>query len=1207
MISVTDILGLVRSGAKNLKGKGKDILEELRKKQEEERKRREKIRQVEEQKKEKEDKREKPKKSLKLPESGKFDKPVPLGERNFLGTGVGLRDINRELGLTTRKFLGEAAQDIPRSAVSLKFQAQKKFNELQPNKAQPTTFQPKTQAEQLLLGKRKIKPAGEEGKELLESFGAGKEKQEKFGAPTGIALAGLALTPGGAPKKVVKVAGTLKYLDDLAKQQKVARSVERAGVFKKITGTWAEFKKTIVDSAAPIEDALYPLPKQLGDTLTPHEQMNDSIGRVLRHRSLATQFTKDNGLERVIRDAPNLDYLNQYLIAKHTPDVATKTGRNVKKDAQLLKDLADEYEPFAQEVIQYGRKLLDKAVNDGLVNKKTANALKLKYPNYIPLNRIFSEIEKTVPQGVSGIANISKQTIIQKLKGSGRAIENPIDSMLNKTLDVFAQGERNKAGRLLARFGSTPNNSLGIKEVSKAGADNTFSVFQDGVKKTYSAPEDVASAAKLLDKQQLGAIGQIVALPVRIARVGITGINPSFLAGNLAKDQATAFINSSKPLRTSIANPEVFLRSAWNAIGRGKEYDNWIRAGGGGTVFDIARNAPTLTTKRLRSKRNPVSNVLYTVSHPKQLLRAVEDVVARGEEMTRLQQFIGTRESLLKEGKSMRDATILAAKQSREATVDFARSGDWGKVMNNTLLYFGSSIQGSRTLVRNLKTRPKATALKIGISTFTPMAAITAWNMKDEKRKAAYDDIQEWEKENNFIIVPPNPVKDDRGKWNVIKIPLSQEVASLADVVRKGIESLHGEDAPGFGDFAQAIIGSSTGLNVQSPNALIGQFTPQAVKPPIQSVINKDLFTGRDIVPKYIGGAESKYLPAEEQVRDDTSGTTRIVGKLLGVSPIKVEHALKTTAGEASLNVLNAIDSALAITGAIPEEQVGGRSIPESFARRFSEASGGELLSKQYDEVEPYKEAQAQETVKARKLSEEIYSKYETMPPDEFLQYKNELKKQGLYTKSIKTKVKNIRNKKKLTESERVIDSLSNKQKAQYILDKFYYVLPEEEWKPLYKDMKKSGLINDSVKKNMNNIFKEKKANEKISILDIGKVTAFGSPFWSPGLDIDLKIGDAIPSPVNGKITFIGKNGGFGNQVRVKGKDGNEYWLSHLSDSDVRLGDAVSKGQTIAMGGNSGRVIRGRGGDGSHLDITVKDKNGKLLSARQVYQLLSTV
>lgn len=129
---------------------------------------------------------------------------------------------------------------------------------------------------------------------------------------------------------------------------------------------------------------------------------------------------------------------------------------------------------------------------------------------------------------------------------------------------------------------------------------------------------------------------------------------------------------------------------------------------------------------------------------------------------------------------------------------------------------------------------------------------------------------------------------------------------------------------------------------------------------------------------------------------------------------------------------------------------------------------------------------------------------------------------------------------------------------------------------------------------------------QKVDYLsNFGKITGYGSPLWKPGLDVDLKKGDAVSSPKNGKVVFAGKNGGFGNQVVVEDIRGNRIMLSHLDGINVKVGDTVSAGQTVGLGGNTGSVISGKGGDGSHLDLTVKKKDGSYLTAEQAEKYVS--
>jgi murein DD-endopeptidase MepM/ murein hydrolase activator NlpD len=123
-------------------------------------------------------------------------------------------------------------------------------------------------------------------------------------------------------------------------------------------------------------------------------------------------------------------------------------------------------------------------------------------------------------------------------------------------------------------------------------------------------------------------------------------------------------------------------------------------------------------------------------------------------------------------------------------------------------------------------------------------------------------------------------------------------------------------------------------------------------------------------------------------------------------------------------------------------------------------------------------------------------------------------------------------------------------------------------------------------------------------VSSIGPVTAYGSydeegnEVWAPGLDIDLAVGDEIYSPVSGVVSDVldeSETGGFGNQVKVIDENGNELWFSHLQAAGVTVGQEIKAGQFLATGGNSGTVIPINGGDGSHLDLTIRSENGTMI------------
>lgn len=108
----------------------------------------------------------------------------------------------------------------------------------------------------------------------------------------------------------------------------------------------------------------------------------------------------------------------------------------------------------------------------------------------------------------------------------------------------------------------------------------------------------------------------------------------------------------------------------------------------------------------------------------------------------------------------------------------------------------------------------------------------------------------------------------------------------------------------------------------------------------------------------------------------------------------------------------------------------------------------------------------------------------------------------------------------------------------------------------------------------------------------------------TPGIDIDGITGDPIQSFVSGTVTQVATNGGYGNQVIITDKDGNEHMYSHLRDLDVpfSVGQKINAGDVVGFMGNSGTVFDLDGNrvdpsidqeTGSHLDYRVRSKDIK--------------
>lgn len=90
-----------------------------------------------------------------------------------------------------------------------------------------------------------------------------------------------------------------------------------------------------------------------------------------------------------------------------------------------------------------------------------------------------------------------------------------------------------------------------------------------------------------------------------------------------------------------------------------------------------------------------------------------------------------------------------------------------------------------------------------------------------------------------------------------------------------------------------------------------------------------------------------------------------------------------------------------------------------------------------------------------------------------------------------------------------------------------------------------------------------------------------GHAKFHAGVDVRMAYGQSVSSAATGRVSFSGSQGGYGLTVVVDHDNGMQTRYAHLSSTDVRAGDQVQRGQTIARAGSSGRAT------GPHLHVEV--------------------
>ena len=95
-----------------------------------------------------------------------------------------------------------------------------------------------------------------------------------------------------------------------------------------------------------------------------------------------------------------------------------------------------------------------------------------------------------------------------------------------------------------------------------------------------------------------------------------------------------------------------------------------------------------------------------------------------------------------------------------------------------------------------------------------------------------------------------------------------------------------------------------------------------------------------------------------------------------------------------------------------------------------------------------------------------------------------------------------------------------------------------------------------------------------------------GKKAFHQGIDFAGKKGSEIVAVASGVVTWSGKRDGFGYLVEVNHGNGLVTRYAHNQKNLVKVGDAVKKGQVIALMGSSGRAT------GPHVHFEVL-RNGR--------------
>jgi hypothetical protein len=560
--------------------------------------------------------------------------------------------------------------------------------------------------------------------------------------------------------------------------------------------------------------------------------------------------------------------------------------------------------------------LLDWVVRAGGLKPEAKQLMRDLNPIYLPFKRAFID-ESGLVTGIGGY--VDKGSSIKGIKGSGRPIINPLESMIAQARELIGKSQRIHIGKLFANLASEEgvggfivkvpapmtSTTFDAKQIegyieqvtgerwpvremddfltvftqdwSFKGKENIVSIWKDGKREFYEINPELYESFKGIDPLKLGPIGKVFAPFSRLLRLGATGLKASFgLVRNPFRDAFSYVVFSKRPNAT-IFDP---IKGLYKDITTKPGEVTWRFKKLGGALsgqigFDRASTMHSYD-EMLMANLGKKGKVLKVIKHPIDTLRDILSVTEMGPRSAELEANYKkyTSEEWQKSHPDWteEDAFVTAFNDAQDVTVNFTKSGKWAKQINEVTAFFNVAIRGPEKTYRSFKERPIATTVK-GILWLTLIAIGSWYKNKDEDW---YRNLPPAYKYNNLFF--------EVGE-NVFRLPIPFELGSIfMSVPQAALDAYKDQDLKwlnGLVDIAKS----------QIPDPI-----PSAFQPALDVATNKN-YLG---VP--IESEGMQYLYPTERKKDYTSSFAIAFSKGLDaigihLSPIQLDYLIDSYSG----------------------------------------------------------------------------------------------------------------------------------------------------------------------------------------------------------------------------------------------------------------------------------------------------------------------
>jgi len=599
-------------------------------------------------------------------------------------------------------------------------------------------------------------------------------------------------------------------------------------------------------------------------------------------------------------------------------------GYITEKQYKAIKELNENYVPYAREILDYESQLVKgKGKSSPLKKRKGDEQLRVLDPvkiiaeNTIKLIELaevnayrlkYLEFLKENPESFPGV---KKQTVGMKpIKVQRKELEKIIPKEI---LDGLSDSAISEMTLFRPRQANINKDSMLVR--TKEGKIEIWEVGEERV---------IASNATLY--KELDFLQRFAKPFVDITRIGVI-FAPIFIARNIIRDTLNAtivskvswipFVDSFVGL-VRIIRGDLLKDTKFADQYAVKLMERYEKSGGKqANILELDRSV----------RDTDIHSILWE-SPVKNKLRYIEDAIKASvrisEEMTRVGMFEKVEKLAIEKNLSPKQAMERGGFEAADL-LDYQRKGSTLSYFNSLIPFFNPTIQGMRKSVDVFIKNPK----KAMAGVFTAVVLPTLLEQILYRNDPDYQQQDRQIKRNNWYI-KINGI----GYW----IPKGYDLSVIfSEFTVSAIDLIANDDGKKWNNFVAEYLKDSASRVITFP---------QFAKPFAEIILNKNLFTGNDIINPYL----DRNVNDAYQAQPNTSETMKFLSeKMNGLvdadwfkkmnNPVYLDHVFKSYTATVGGYILDISDKILAETGVVdkrfaPDKQLGDLAIAKGIVAR---------------------------------------------------------------------------------------------------------------------------------------------------------------------------------------------------------------------------------------------------------------------------------